>query len=98
MDNLRKKRQPELNDNTEGSKAAFHQYKVSLRATLNEVWLQEWATIQDEYHNRIGSRRSSRVWLIRLSLKIQTLVQKLWLTRDEAIHKEEDSESNRKKH
>jgi hypothetical protein len=98
MDNLRKNRRPESNVKNAASKAVFHQYKVGVRTTLNGIWLQEWTALQDEYHRNIGSRRSTRVWLIRLSQKIQSLVHHMWLTRNDAIHNKEDSNYNKKKH
>ena len=68
------------------------------RATLNGVWYEGWKDIQDTFLKRSGSRKSSRVWLIRLSLMIQNMTHAMWITRNDAIHKKEDSAMNKKLH
>ena len=50
------------------------------------------------YLKRMKSRKSPTVWMIRLSLMIQTMTHTMWKTRNDAIHRKEDSEMNKKRH
>jgi hypothetical protein len=68
------------------------------RATLNGVWHESWKDIQDAYLQRLRSKKSSRVRLFRLSLMIQNMTHAMWKTRNDAIHKKEDSAMNKKQH
>jgi hypothetical protein len=74
------------------------QLLIGQKGTLNGMWLNTWKEAQEVYLRRTKSRKSSRVWMIRLCIMIQDMTHGMWKTRNEAIHNNEDSESNKKQH
>jgi hypothetical protein len=64
---------------------------VLYKNCLKELWTQDWMVAQE-------SRKRHKVWLIRLSLLIQNMTHKMCKTRNDAIHKKEDSEVNKQRH
>ena len=98
LDSLRFGRELELDEETPSAKAAFHQSRMGQRATLNGMWLNNWKEIQDSHLKRLKSKKSSKVWMIRLTLMIQNMTHTMWKTRNDAIHKQEDSTMNKRKH
>ena len=89
---------PELIDDSPIAKVAYHQALMGQRATLNGVWHKGWLDIQETFLKRSGGNKSAKVWLLRLTLMIQNMTHAMWLTRNEAVHKNEDSAMNKKMH
>jgi hypothetical protein len=98
LNHLRNGTAPEITEDSEEDRIIFEQLKLGQRATLNGLWLQSWMDLQGTFLKRIRSRKSPKVWLIRLSLLLQTMTHSMWKTRNEAIHNKEDSEINKKRH
>ena len=71
---------------------------MGLRATLNGMWTDDIVQEQKKYYQRIGSRCSARVWLTNLAFVIQQMMFSLWMVRNNAIHKLEDSAHNQIEH
>jgi hypothetical protein len=82
-------------EDTDLSLTMEKQFDLGQRATLNGMWHKEWCLHQMEYNKKIKSRKSAKVWLVRLQIKIQDMVHIIWKTRNEAIHKTETSEINK---
>ena len=82
---------PVLQSDDAVAKAAFRQKSMGIRALLNGLWLQDWIALHEEYYKSTRSRKSPRVWLTRLSLLLQLASHEMWKTRNEAIHKREES-------
>ena len=46
------------------------QFDLGQKATLNGMWNIEWIAHQTEYNKKTKSRKSAKVWLARLLIKI----------------------------
>ena len=77
--------------------AAFHQRRLGLTASLNGIWHNDWITSQHIYLRQIRSRCSARVWMIRFAILCQKMLHTLWKVRNEAIHRREDSDNNKRR-
>ena len=86
-----------LSDDMEAT-AAFHQKSMGARALLNGLWCKDWISLQEQYYRKINSRRSPRVWLVRIALFLQHAAHSMWKTRNEVIHKMEESNFNTDRH
>jgi hypothetical protein len=84
--------------NSEIENAIRKQLELGQRSTVNGVWLRDWIDVQEEYLKSVKSRKSSKVLLIRLSLLVQNMTHATWKTRNEAVHKNDESEMNKKQH
>ena len=98
IDAVRNANTPVLLSNDTEATAAFHQQSMGARALLNGLWLQDWISLQDQHYKKIHSRKSPRVWLVRLALLLQYAAHSMWRTRNEAIHKREESNFNTDRH
>ena len=78
--------------------AAYHQQLMGARALLNGLWIQEWVSLQERYYIQIHSRKSPKVWLMRLAILLQHATHSMWKTRNEAIHNREESNFNTDRH
>ena len=76
------------------TQAGHHQRQFGVKATLNGMWSGAWITMQNEHTSHLSDTLSAQTWLVKLSLHLQSLVRKLWDTRNEALHNQEDSHSN----
>ena len=88
----------DTDSDSESDTLVQQQLHIGQRATLNGMWLKGWKESQEIYLRRTKSRKSSKVWMIRLILMIQDMTHNMWKTRNEAIHNNEDSELNKKQH
>mmetsp|Transcript_36852 Transcript_36852/g.41165 ORF Transcript_36852/g.41165 Transcript_36852/m.41165 type:complete len:325 (+) Transcript_36852:206-1180(+) len=68
LNHLRNGTAPEITEDSEEDRIIFYQLQLGQRATLNGLWLQSWMDLQDTFLKRIRSRKSPKVWLIRLLL------------------------------
>ena len=73
---------PEVHTQENLAHLTTQQYDISMRATLNRMWHEGWEEEKRAYLQRMSSRKSARVWMIRLTLKIQYMIHKMWLTRN----------------
>ena len=78
--------------------AALQQYQIGITASLNGIWSKKWIEAQDLHLRRSHSRKSGKVWLTRLTTRLQFFLHSLWKARNEAIHQREDSNNNKKQH
>ena len=62
------------------------------------MWCKDWVDIQQRYLRSCGSKCCSRLWLVNLLLLIQNMMHSLWITRNDAIHRIEDSAQNQREH
>jgi len=68
------------------------------RALLGGLWPTRWIDQQKAYNNRTRSKKSPEIWLARTISKVQDVLFEMWLARNEALHKTEDSVCNAKRH
>ena len=97
LDCLRRDEEPE-EDTSLIDQTVLAQFELGQRATLNGLWVETWRELQAEHYHQIRSRKSAKTWLTQVSQLIQTLTHSLWLTRNEAVHRHEESAINEKKH
>ena len=98
LQHLRHGTTQEIIDDTEEERIVFEQLQIGQKATLNGMWTHTWLERQETYLRRIRSRKSAKVWLIRLATLVQNMTHGMWKTRNEAIHNKEDSVMNTKRH
>ena len=77
----------EMNEDNEQDRTINGQLQLDQRATLNGMWIRGWATEHEMFLRRILSRKSTKVWLIKLSILLQNMTHNMWKTRNKAIHK-----------
>ena len=89
----------DMTEDSEQDKIVHDQLQLlGQRATLNGMWIKGWVTEQETFLRRIRSRKQPKVWLIKLSILLQTMTHNMWKTRNDAIHKKEDSAMNKQRH
>ena len=98
LQHLRNGTMIDTTENSAQDKIVYDQLQLGQRATLNGMWMQGWVQEQEIFLQRIRSRKHPKVWLINLSLLLQTMTHNMWKTRNEAIHKKEDSAMNKQRH
>ena len=78
--------------------AASRQHHIGITASLNGIWSIKWIEAQTQYLRQSQSRRSAKVWLTRLTNRLQIMLHTLWKVRNEAIHRREESVNNKERH
>ena len=96
IQNFRDGDNPTLENESDPAKAAFHQQRMGIRATCNEIWLNDWIHLQTSYFRKIRSNKCPKVWLISLTIQMQRVFYSLWKIRNEAIHTKDDKDNNKK--
>jgi hypothetical protein len=51
------------------------------------MWLDLWSPIQDSYYRSIGSCKTGKKWLERLTVKIWHIAWQLWSQRNDWLHR-----------
>ena len=85
-------------EDNEQDRIINEQLQLGQRATLNGMWTRGWVTEQETFLRRIIGRKSPKVWMIKLSILLQNMTHNMWKTRNEEIHKKEDSALNIQRH
>ena len=98
LQHLRNGTMIDTTENSAQDKIVYDQLQLGQRATLNGMWMQGWVQEQETFLQRTRSRKHPKVWLIKLSILLQTMTHNMWKTRNEAIHKKEDSAMNKQRH
>ena len=98
LEHLRINRTPPAHPPSEVTTAVAKQFIIGIRATLNGMWCAEWIEVQQLFNRRSRSRCCPRLWLVNLTLHLQRAMYNLWNTRNDAVHKKQDSAINTREH
>ena len=96
---FRDKRAPNIHHNWchTVTEAFSKQYDIGQRAFISGLWVKEWNDAQNEFQKNQKSRKHGITIVASIVKQIQKIVRELWYSRNDELHKNEQSRINKSK-
>ena len=81
----------------ETSTLVTKQFALGQRAFTSGLWIDSWILAQSEYHKTLKTRKHGITVVTNMIKNLQKLIRKLWFSRNDALHKNNQSRINKEK-
>ena len=73
------------------------QYGMGQRAFTGGIWVQQWVTEQDKFQKTQKTRKKGKTIIALIIQKVQRVIREMWYSRNQQLHMNEDSRTNRER-
>ena len=96
---FRYQREPHTHHNWSNNivQLVYNQYDMGQRAFFSGLWNEQWVQEQNEYQKTLKSRKHGITVIANIIRRIQQVLREIWYSRNESLHKDEDSRINKTK-